>query len=437
MPSKVLSYLFFPLFVVGLCLSGASDVNAQVAPEHSGWTLNASGTITSILPSVVSDTSYYFALTTDLAKSQATNLDMCSGSSASTANPENVSSLFLGKNLFTDFGLGSGSNPSFANCSLPGTYFLIMTGGLDSGEYTARYFWEVQFDGFNVTTVNPPLVIGSDQSFQYSTQFRADCSYMDGPVFYLCTDIASEDLDEAYAERWPTGISVTLSLSDAVNFPFAVYQESLDESCDSMGCVGTSTTNANIDTYIGTSTPNSTIIGKFRFYNADIPTITPFPRATAEVHFHYDENGEISGVSYVNFTDTDTSTGLDSRPFVECSLDKLAGCFQNFFIWLWWPSDYTFDTLGETRTTVLASFPTSLVYGTLTGIATLDSPASSTLPAFSFQLFNATTTIDMISAFEGYSGTPVATTFDHLRDLVALLFWTFILLYFYHRYTGQ
>lgn len=435
MPSKLLAYLFFPLFVVGLCLSGASDVNANVAPTQGGWTLNASGTITSIAPSSVPDTAYYFGLTTDVSKSYSSNSDMCNGSSASTANPEDMSA-FVGENVFSDFGLGV-NLPPYANCTLPGTYYLILTSGLDSGEYPAKYYWELEYDGVNPHVVNPPLFSTSTQLFQYSTQFRQDCSELDGDTFYLCTYIAAADLDESLPERWPTGISVTLSLSDAVNLPFAVYHESLDESCDMMGCVGTSTTNVNLETYIGTSTPNSTVIAKFRFYNEDIPQVTPFARATAEVHFSYDENGEISSIAYINFVDTDTSTGLDSRPFVECSVSALAGCLQNFFIWLWWPSEYTFDTLSDTRTTVLASFPTSLVYGTLTGIATLDNPASSTLPAFSFQIFNATTTIDMISAFEGYSGTPVETTFGHLRDLVALLLWCFILLYFYHRYTGQ
>lgn len=432
--------LFSLLFVVGLCLSGASDVNASVAPVQGNWTINASGTVTSILPTEFEGPGAwaYFGMVKSLVKSSLVNTDAClggstfvSGSSGGTTTPSNQ---FGGMNVF-EAGIGH-SGGGGADCTGAGTYYAMFTNSpAVSNEYTAYLYWEVYFDGVTVTPVNPGIVPETNQLFQYSTRFDPDCSYLDGNELYVCTNIVAEDLDESLPERWPTGIYVELSpLGFNGNVAFARYSEALDESCDGMGCVGTSTTNLNLTQMVGTSSPNTSIHVRVWFYNDDFPSIRPFPRAFADMQVVYDENGEIEEVTLLHFPVTATGTVMDPRPFVPCgwgSGTELFGCLQNFFVWVFWPSEITYDSATQLKESLQSEFPFSYVYGTFVGVATLE-VSTSTPPDVGFNLWGgATSTLFSATALEFLP----EEQWTDIKTLMSVALWFFLFFFFFVRYS--
>jgi len=400
---------------------------AQVAPPQGWWTISETGTTTGITGTVLSGGEAFYYVGSSLDPNTGT-FPACGSSGLQS----NSLSDFEGFNVFSTGGLGT--NPGGpVDCTVAGTYYYVWVSGSPYDEVVQ--YWELEYDGVSeAVAVNPSIVPQTNQLFEYSTRFREDCSELDGNTYYLCTDIVEEDLNESLAERWPTGIYVELSSVDFIGLPFARYFVELDESCDSLGCVGTSTTNVNIDGIVGTSSANMAIHATFWFYNHDTPQIRPFPRARADIEIVYDENGDVDGITTLTFVNTGTSTTLDARPFVECgfgSSSELFGCLQNFFVWLFWPSEITYDSTEQLRTSLQQEFPFSYVYGTFVGVASLTAPTS-TPPDVDLRLWGgATSTLFSASSLAFLP----EEQFTDLKTLMSVAMWFFLFFFFFVRYS--
>jgi len=427
----ILKYSFFLLFVVGLCLTAGSEVNAQTAPDQGAWLIGSTGTTTVIAPvSVTGHASYaYFGLIKGINANQAVNTDKCLGgtqyTSGVTGGDFDPGSYIDGKSIFA-MGLGF-SGGGGGDCTLPGTYYFTFTNAVHTGGfYESFLYFEVYYDGVNATPVNPDFDGFTSYPIAYNSQYNTRFTDID-----FTSSTSSVDFDASYyidpseatttqAERNPTMIRVGYQRTQPTTGPLAY--EFYDIASATPPTYGNGTTTfafANLDA-------NSTYTFTLNFANQQtfFTGIIPFPLTNVYFDVETDSNGAVATTSSIDIMD---AVQEQAREYQPCGITAIGGCITNAFIYVFMPSDNALEQFASLRTDMDSRAP--FVYATQIpdlwdSLYTTASSASLTV--------SASTSIGQIT-FISKSQLEAIPLSSMIRDIIGGLLWVLLGFTLYHR----
>ena len=398
-----------------------------LAVSEGELSLTATGTISVITPtSLITDGSWaYFAmLKGTTTKSQVVNTDMCLGSSGTGPDPFSATSTFRGVNLFTSFGLGIGSNPSFADCTTAGYYYLMVSNGVSGGYYPPNTYWRVYYDG---STVVPSGGFSPDAGYdinftsQYETRFTN--------LVYSTTTSTTTLTVGFYIDP-----SEATSTQADKNPTIVRYRYSKVPSTDVSG-IGIGITDALSPTWGNGTTSgsfvldtNSTYDFTISFANGGTPLtgVTPFPLAYIYLRLTTNATGGIASTSSPEFYNAVEEQAFQYQP---CGITDIGGCITNSFAYLFIPSNESLDRFNSLSSELENRSPFVYVYQVPAYWNTLYNTADSQSLTISASTSIGNFTFLSASLIEAV---PYSST---LRTLIGYLLWVMLAFTVYARVT--
>lgn len=428
--------IFTFLTVVGLCLSGASDVNAQVAPDQGTWLIGPTGTTTVLSPLAYDRPGAfaYFGLVKDPNVSSVVNTDKCIGGPSFASGLDgavstiDASDYFGGKSVFTQMGLGY-SGGGGANCTTAGTYYAVFTASVPvSGLYVPFLIFELYYDGVTATPQNPGVVDveGNDILFstQYNTRFTDitfgnSTSSVDFDISYF---IDPTEATTTQTDKNPTGLRVGYQKIGTSSSPLAYEYIEITDATSTVWGNGTSTFDRILE-------PDSVYTFVITFANSQtfFSGFVPFPLANVYFDIETDSLGGVATSSAIDFMNALQPQAWDLQP---CGLSDIGGCIINAFALLFKPSSASIQQFASLSTDLGTRAP--FVY--VAQAPVLFQSMFSTTQNQSLTV-GATTSIGYISFISKaqLEAIPLSST---VRTIIGYLLWVLLLLHLYYRATN-
>jgi len=410
---------FFLLAV--LCLSVASDVNAQVAPTQGSWLISTTGTTTIISPTTYVPPSNwaYFGIIKGINAQSAVNSDKClggpsfqSGTSGGTITP---SSQFGGINVFAN-GLGY-SGGGGGDCTIAGTYYAVYgTNPPSGGEFPTFLYYEMYYNGTSVTPQNPdvPIPVFSEGFNNVLNTRFLDLNITGTSTVNVEVDyyLDGNEINTTVSERNPSFVKFWYASSSdfaKINEPISVVS-------------GTSTVHTNI-----ASLADGTYDLLIGFTNFGCSTgQTPCPFADSYIYTSFTvASGVLSATGTIEYYDY--TQPVNENTYKDCGLLTLDNCISNAFMYLFFPSNETIaqfsalpDAFNERAPFVYVTQVPDL-FDTLFSSATTSSLTVSASTSIG--------TITFISASQ-LNAIPLSS---QVRTIIGILIWIMTALFLYYR----
>lgn len=363
------------LFSLGILLLAFAH-KAHAATQQGSWSFDGSGNITSIedLGTVSGDNAF---LINSLTYSGG-NFPVCAGgrSGSGTLNPTS----FIGLNIYSDGGLGTSGGGPLHDCTAPGNYYFIYGSG---GTSPPDFFYELHYDGTNVTPVNPAtpttyitLTAPTQGTTTQSNTLDLSAAYNIGD------DISSFSLNGSLPNRigvqfFIQNVSTNEQIFVGPDFTIASTSGQYTYATTTTLATGDYTVVAQLVGDYGTTAPPTDCTPILPFVTCNtIQNISILVNSAPPVTFSLN-NGTFPLLGF----QVGSTTSRNGLATTTCDVVHIGGCFQNALAFLFFPSPGVLDKFQLLWGTIQNKPPFGYVSQTIIGLRSIN--ASST-PAFSF-----------------------------------------------------